>query len=116
MSRAHQPPDGQGRPRARSARDAQRPPGERRRSARTGPGKRRIISIEMSGKVLVVEDDPQIREVIAEVLTDEGYAVQTAENGREALQRLHESRPCVMLLDLMMPIMDGWQLLGQLAA
>ena len=70
----------------------------------------------MSRRVLVVEDDEQIREVLAEVLTDEGYAVETAENGRQALERLDGASPCVMLLDLMMPVMNGWQLLGELRA
>ena len=68
----------------------------------------------MSGKVLVVEDDDDIRECLADVLSEEGYTVETAENGREALQLLRRFRPCVILLDLMMPVMDGWELLGEL--
>src|SRR5688572_13209265 len=70
----------------------------------------------MSGKVLVVEDDQEIREILTEVLTDNGYEVETAANGREALDLINTSMPCVMLLDLMMPIMNGWQLLGELEA
>ena len=72
--------------------------------------------VGMSGKVLVVEDDQEIREILTEVLTDNGYAVETASNGREALDRIDVSMPCVMLLDLMMPVMNGWQLLGELEA
>jgi CheY-like chemotaxis protein len=58
--------------------------------------------------VIVVEDDGDIREDVADVLRDEGYEVLTAENGYEALTRLRESsKTCVILLDLMMPVMDG---------
>jgi CheY-like chemotaxis protein len=63
------------------------------------------------GGVLVVDDDPDIRESLREVLEDEGYEVACVGNGREALDHLKASqpRPCVILLDLMMPVMDGWQ-------
>jgi CheY-like chemotaxis protein len=60
--------------------------------------------------ILVVDDDPDIRESLREVLVDEGYEVTCVANGREALEHLRNSpRPCVILLDLMMPVMDGWQ-------
>jgi len=60
--------------------------------------------------ILVVDDDPDIRDSLREVLEEEGYAVACVGNGREALDYLHrEPRPRVILLDLMMPIMDGWQ-------
>jgi len=61
--------------------------------------------------VLVVDDDPYIRDVIAELLEDEGYAVARAANGAEALDILHHrpAPPCVILLDLMMPQMNGWE-------
>lgn len=61
--------------------------------------------------VLVVDDDADIRSVVSELLTDEGYQVKTAVNGREALATLASWRPDVILLDLMMPIMDGWTFL-----
>jgi CheY-like chemotaxis protein len=60
--------------------------------------------------VLVVDDDEAIRESLADLLADEGYRVQTASNGAEALSLLRppaQLRPCVILLDLMMPIMNG---------
>jgi CheY-like chemotaxis protein len=62
-------------------------------------------------EVLIVEDDLDIRETIAQILQDEGYRVRVAGNGREALERLREGAPppSVILLDLMMPIMSGWQ-------
>ena len=58
--------------------------------------------------VLVVDDDSTIRSVIAELLLIEGYLVRTAANGREALEILRAWRPHVIVLDLMMPVMDGW--------
>ncbi len=63
----------------------------------------------MDHRVLVIEDDPTIREVLVEVLGEHGYEAVGACNGREALDALTSSsdRPCVILLDLMMPIMDG---------
>ncbi len=59
-------------------------------------------------RVLVADDDPSIQGFLAEALTDEGYEVRTAANGREALTILREWRPDLILLDLMMPEMDGW--------
>ena len=63
----------------------------------------------MDHRVLVIEDDPTIREVLIEVLGEHGYEAVGASNGREALDALASTsdRPCVILLDLMMPIMDG---------
>ena len=63
------------------------------------------------GGILVVDDDPDIRESLREVLEDEGYEVACVGNGREALDHLKAASPppCVILLDLMMPVMDGWQ-------
>jgi CheY-like chemotaxis protein len=58
--------------------------------------------------VLVVEDDRDIREAVSAMLESEGYTVLTAENGEQALQILAKGQPCVVLLDLMMPIMNGW--------
>ena len=59
-------------------------------------------------RVLVVDDDPSIQGFLAEALTDEGYGVRTAANGREALAVLAGWLPDLILLDLMMPEMDGW--------
>ncbi len=57
--------------------------------------------------ILVVDDEPAIAEILLEVLTDEGYHVVAANNGREGLRLLAESRPHLVLSDIMMPIMDG---------
>ena len=59
-------------------------------------------------RVLVVDDDRAIRGFVAEVLTDEGYEVKTAGDGSEALAVSREWRPDLIVLDLMMPNMDGW--------
>jgi two-component system, OmpR family, response regulator CpxR len=65
--------------------------------------------------VLVVDDDEAIRQVVSEVLLDEGYEVVCAENGVQALRELHkEHPPDLVLLDLMMPVMSGWEVLEQL--
>lgn len=63
--------------------------------------------------VLIVEDDNDIREDLAEILRDEGHQVETAANGADALAQLEHKaqrgeRPCLILLDLMMPVMNGW--------
>ncbi len=69
------------------------------------------------GRLLLVEDDPGIREALRELLTEEGYQVVTASNGREALDLLSpDAPPCVILLDLMMPVMDGWDFAHHLHA
>jgi CheY-like chemotaxis protein len=60
--------------------------------------------------VFIVEDDFDTREMLGRFLEMEGYRVETAANGRVALDRLNGgTRACVILLDLMMPVMDGWQ-------
>jgi two-component system response regulator MprA len=60
--------------------------------------------------VLVVDDDAGIREFIRLGLEDEGYAVSTAANGLQALESVAASQPALVLLDLQMPVMNGWQL------
>jgi CheY-like chemotaxis protein len=57
--------------------------------------------------VLIVEDDRGIRNMIAEALDDEGYSVRVATHGRDGLSALEEIRPRLILLDIMMPVMDG---------
>jgi DNA-binding response OmpR family regulator len=59
--------------------------------------------------VLIVEDDNDVREFMDVLLTTHGFETMTAANGREALDRMRARRPCLVLLDLMMPVMDGWQ-------
>jgi signal transduction histidine kinase/CheY-like chemotaxis protein len=64
--------------------------------------------------VLVVEDDPGTRALIRRTLEKDGFAVTEAENGRIALQRVSERLPSLILLDLMMPEMDGFQFVAEL--
>jgi CheY-like chemotaxis protein len=59
-------------------------------------------------EVLVVDDDPSILATVSEILKDEGIQVVTATNGQEALQILERVKPWVVLLDMRMPVMDGW--------
>jgi CheY-like chemotaxis protein len=63
----------------------------------------------MSPDVLVVEDDEAIRHTIEVILEDEGYDVALATNGREALDRITADPPKMVLLDLQMPVMTGWE-------
>ena len=58
--------------------------------------------------VLVVEDDADVRDMLRTILETEGYETVVAANGAEALEAMHSHTPCVVLLDLMMPVMDGW--------
>jgi signal transduction histidine kinase/CheY-like chemotaxis protein len=66
--------------------------------------------------VLVVDDDPALRELLRRTLEREGYAVLEADDGRAALARIGERVPGLILLDLMMPHMNGFELLGELRA
>ena len=59
-------------------------------------------------RVLVVDDDPDIRALLVSVLTDDGYEAESAENGRDALAMVDSWDPDLVVLDLMMPVMDGW--------
>jgi CheY-like chemotaxis protein len=63
-------------------------------------------------KILVVDDDHDIREVIAESLAQDGYLVSTAPNGKVALEQAHARRPDLIVLDLMMPVMSGEEFLA----
>jgi two-component system, OmpR family, response regulator MprA len=58
--------------------------------------------------VLVVDDDSNIRAIIAEALEREGYDVETASNGAEALEAIQRQEPSTILLDMHMPVLDGW--------
>jgi CheY-like chemotaxis protein len=64
--------------------------------------------------VLVVEDEAESRDTLREFLELEGYKVETASDGKAALEVLETIDPCVVLLDLFMPVMDGWQVIDRL--
>ena len=64
--------------------------------------------------VLIVDDDRRLRETIAELLSEDGYRVISAEHGSRALDRMRGEHVCMVLLDLMMPTKSGWQVLAEL--
>ena len=66
------------------------------------------------GRVLIVDDEPMVRDTLGQVLSDEGYVVDLAVDGETALERVHATRPDAILLDLMMPGMNGRQFLQAL--
>ncbi len=66
-------------------------------------------------RILVVDDDDAIRALLLTILRRRGFSVDVARNGAEALERLRNCRYAVMLLDLMMPLVSGWEVLEHLA-
>jgi len=69
--------------------------------------------VAASQTIMLVEDDPSTRELIETCLDTTGYDVRTAGNGREALAILKDEAPCLMVVDLNMPVMDGAELRRQ---
>lgn len=65
-------------------------------------------------KILVVEDEEGLRLLYQEELEAEGYEILTASNGREAIRKLEEERPDLIILDIVMPVMDGMEALGRI--
>jgi CheY-like chemotaxis protein len=82
--------------------------------ARLGTVLERFSSGDAPQAALVVEDDASSREILVKTLRRSGWSVSEAENGREALARLAERIPSLILLDLMMPVMDGFEFLQEL--
>jgi len=68
----------------------------------------------MSRRILIAEDDPASRELLREILGARGYQVVEACDGREALQKIAETEPDLVLLDIQMPVLDGFAVLRQL--
>jgi two-component system OmpR family response regulator len=60
-------------------------------------------------RVLVIDDDPHIREVVTYALGDEGYEVDEASSGRAGLEVVNRHHPDIIILDMKMPDMDGWE-------
>jgi DNA-binding response OmpR family regulator len=85
-----------------------RRPGSKRRSLY-----RSIISEETMSRVLIVDDEPNVRELLVEFLMAKGYEVLTAANGEEALSKVKEDRPHLILLDVRMPKMNGLEVVKQ---
>lgn len=72
------------------------------------------MSEETSNSVLVVDDEPQVVWMLQFSLEAEGYQTYSARDGRSALDEVREHHPELMLLDIMMPVMDGWAVLEEL--
>jgi DNA-binding response OmpR family regulator len=68
----------------------------------------------MPQKILVVDDDPDILDALSMILESQGYQVVTARDGVEGLANLKAEKPDLMILDLMMPKMDGWAVCKEL--
>ena len=62
----------------------------------------------MPHDILIIDDDPAVLAVVADILRDEGYHVRTATNGKEGLVAIEQQRPSLILLDMRMPVLDGW--------
>jgi DNA-binding response OmpR family regulator len=72
------------------------------------------VAVAKGGRILVVDDEPMVRDTLGQVLADEGYVVDVAVDGEDALDRVRAARPDAILLDLMMPGMNGRQFLQAL--
>jgi CheY-like chemotaxis protein len=59
--------------------------------------------------ILVIDDDPAILSTVTDILEFEGYPVATATNGAEGLRCVEQQRPALVLLDMRMPVLDGWE-------
>ena len=70
----------------------------------------------MTRRILVVDDDPSVRTLVTDVLRLDGYEVTTAEDGHAALRAIEMSRPDCMVLDVMMPGLNGHEVLAQVRA
>lgn len=70
----------------------------------------------MSGPLLLVEDNALNRDMLSRRLTRAGFDVVTAEDGQEALHKLRETSPMLMLLDMNLPVLDGWSVCRQAKA
>jgi CheY-like chemotaxis protein len=71
---------------------------------------------ERTSRILLAEDDPTNQYVFRAILSAAGYEVEMVENGLQALERVRESPPSIVLLDMMMPVMDGYEAAGRIAA
>ena len=65
--------------------------------------------------ILLVDDDEDVREMLAFSLTSRGFTVEVVSDGAAALDAIVRMRPCLVILDLHMPVMTGWELLDELA-
>lgn len=68
----------------------------------------------MNSKILIVEDDKFLRELISQKLLKEGYEIDSAIDGEEGVKKIKETKPNLVLLDLILPGIDGFEVLSQM--
>jgi two-component system alkaline phosphatase synthesis response regulator PhoP len=71
------------------------------------------MPIKAKQKILIIDDEPDLLETVCSSLEENGYSVTTASNGEEGFKKAGEERPELILLDIMMPKMDGYELLDK---
>jgi two-component system, OmpR family, response regulator VicR len=70
----------------------------------------------MANKIMVVDDEPDVVDLVKLVLESDGFSVVTAYSGKEALDKIDREMPDLVLLDIMMPQMDGWEVYSRIRA
>ncbi len=85
-------------------------------NSQAAPVPAEVVRARQACRILVVDDDASIRVTVSEFLEDEGFQVETAPNGRAALELVLRQQPTLILLDMRMPIMDGWAFADELRA
>ncbi|HEY3274546.1 MAG TPA: response regulator [Methanocella sp.] len=70
----------------------------------------------MANKIMVVDDEPDVVDLVKLVLESDGFSVVTAYSGKEALEKIDSEMPDLVLLDIMMPQMDGWEVYSRIRA
>lgn len=70
----------------------------------------------MANKIMVVDDEPDVVDLVKLVLESDGFNVITAYSGKEALEKIGSEMPDLVLLDIMMPQMDGWEVYSRIRA
>lgn len=71
-------------------------------------GKQESKSSDRTQSILVVDDDPNVLAMVTDILLFEGYNIETATNGAEALAKVDQTMPALVLLDMRMPVLSGW--------
>jgi len=74
------------------------------------------VSLDAGNTVLIIDDEPAVREILQRLIEKEGFQAVSAETGEEGLNRARQVRPSAITLDILMPGMDGWAVLTQLKA
>lgn len=70
----------------------------------------------MANKIMVIDDEPDVVDLVKLILESDGFKVVTAYSGKEALEKIEKEMPDLVLLDIMMPQMDGWEVFRRIKA